>query len=173
MAAVDADAHKELGGRFGIQGGRKGCAFCREYNAVGLYPSHARGAIHTTCWVTSVSCRSQCKCCHICFRTGFPTIKILYLKNGKLVSSDYNGGRTAADIVKAALAEASKIALGRIGAKASGGGGGGRASGSRLIEINSRHSCQPTIPLAPLLANPGRIRNKGQDEDRSNITYRS
>ena len=61
---------------------------------------------------------------------GYPTIKLFHVSGGKLVSSDYSGGRSAAEIVKGALAEAAKVALGRIGAKASG-GGGGRASGVR------------------------------------------
>jgi hypothetical protein len=72
-------------------------------------------------------CRMIARVCCPC--AGFPTIKLFHVNNGKLVSSDYNGGRTAADIIKGALAEASKVALGRIGAKASGGGGGGRAAG--------------------------------------------
>jgi hypothetical protein len=85
----------------------------------------------TLFWCCRHSC-STCSCGPPLF-AGYPTIKLFHVSGGKLVSSDYNGGRSAADIVKGALAEAAKVALGRIGAKASGsgGGGGGRASGVR------------------------------------------
>ena len=60
---------------------------------------------------------------------GFPTIKLMYTdKNGNIKGADYSGGRTAKDIVAWAVGQASKLALGRIGAKpssSSGGGGGG------------------------------------------------
>lgn len=66
---------------------------------------------------------------------GFPTIKLLYNKSGKLKAVDYKGGRSAKEIVEWALAQASKIALSRIGVKSSGsagsgGGGGGAGAGS-------------------------------------------
>lgn len=78
-------------------------------------------------------CRHSCSVCRsgLPLIAGYPTIKLFHVNGGKLVSSDYSGGRSAADIVKGALAEAAKVALGRIGAKAGGGGGGGRASGGR------------------------------------------
>lgn len=53
---------------------------------------------------------------------GFPTIKMFGGKKGAK-PVDYNGGRQAAEIVEWALAQAKKVALGRIGVKSSGGGG--------------------------------------------------
>ncbi|KAK9811676.1 hypothetical protein WJX72_008165 [[Myrmecia] bisecta] len=60
---------------------------------------------------------------------GFPTIKLMNVKNGKIKASDYKGGRTAKDIVTYTLEQAKKLALGRIGASAGGGGGSGGGSG--------------------------------------------
>jgi hypothetical protein len=113
VAAVDADAHKELGGRFGIQG----------------YSIHK--LVHCCSFFGIVIVQDGAAMQHRMHvhAAGFPTIKLFHVSNGKLVSSDYSGGRSADDIIKGALAEASKVALGRIGAKASGGGGAGRASG--------------------------------------------
>lgn len=65
---------------------------------------------------------------------GFPTIKLMYSLDGKVKSQDYNGGRTAKDIVNFAMDKAKALALKRIGAKPEAkpsGGGGGGGSGSR------------------------------------------
>ncbi|GAB4823313.1 hypothetical protein N2152v2_010359 [Parachlorella kessleri] len=64
---------------------------------------------------------------------GFPTIKLLHTEGGKVQATDYKGGRTASELAQWALQQASKIAMGRIGAKpsgSSGGGSGGRQGGS-------------------------------------------
>mmetsp|Transcript_22746 Transcript_22746/g.57299 ORF Transcript_22746/g.57299 Transcript_22746/m.57299 type:complete len:462 (-) Transcript_22746:276-1661(-) len=62
---------------------------------------------------------------------GFPTIKLLTVQGGKIKASDYNGGRTAADIAKFALSEAQKMVNARLGVKGgSSGGSGGRAGSS-------------------------------------------
>lgn len=66
---------------------------------------------------------------------GFPTIKLLYTDaSGKIKATEYQGGRTAKEIVQWAMAQASKLALGRVGTKPSGGsksnGGGGGGGGA-------------------------------------------
>jgi len=71
---------------------------------------------------------------------GFPTIKIFGAD--KLKPSDYNGGRTAKDIVDAALREASSVVRARLSGRSStsgssrtGGGSGGSGTGSgKVIE---------------------------------------
>lgn len=82
VAAVDADAHKDLGAKWGVK--------------------------------------------------GFPTIKLFYTNSkGELKAADYSGGRTAKDITSWAMQQATKLAMGRLGAKASGGSSaGGSGSGS-------------------------------------------
>ena len=48
---------------------------------------------------------------------GFPTIKLIAAgKNGKRKVVEYKGGRTSKEIVEWALSQATKLALGRIGA---------------------------------------------------------
>lgn len=51
---------------------------------------------------------------------GFPTIKLISFTNGKRKVSNFKGDRSAAGIIDWALSQATKIALGRIGAKAGG-----------------------------------------------------
>ncbi|KAL4431619.1 hypothetical protein ABPG77_001461 [Micractinium sp. CCAP 211/92] len=76
VAAVDADAHRELGGQFGVR--------------------------------------------------GFPTVKFVWADaSGKISSADYQGGRTAQEIVQWGLQQAQRVALGRLGVQ----GGGGNARG--------------------------------------------
>ena len=61
---------------------------------------------------------------------GFPTIK--FFGENKQSPSDYNGGRTAKDIIDFALSQAKSVASSRIGQKSSGGGSGsGSGSGSK------------------------------------------
>ena len=61
---------------------------------------------------------------------GFPTLKLLYVDDGKIKSSDYNGGRTAKEMLDYIFDKAKSFAAKRIGEKkASGGGGGGSKSG--------------------------------------------
>uniref|UniRef100_A0A7S0R2Q6 protein disulfide-isomerase n=1 Tax=Chlamydomonas leiostraca TaxID=1034604 RepID=A0A7S0R2Q6_9CHLO len=80
VAAVDADAHKDLGSEFGIQ--------------------------------------------------GFPTIKFLWMEGDKVKSADYNGGRTAKDIIAATFDKAKAYALKKIGEKGASSGGSKKAGGS-------------------------------------------
>jgi len=82
---------------------------------------------------------------------GFPTIKFLQSKNGKISAIDYQGGRTAAAIVEGALAHAAKVALGRIGASASG-GGGGASGGGGVGGQQAGRSGGPEFPEAPELS---------------------
>jgi len=56
---------------------------------------------------------------------GFPTIKLFYVRDGALKSSDYNGGRAARDIVAWAIDKARALAFKRLGEKAPGGSSGG------------------------------------------------
>jgi protein disulfide-isomerase A6 len=63
---------------------------------------------------------------------GFPTIKLFYVLNGAIKSSDYNGGRTAKDLVAFALDKAKAYAFKQLGEKppsGSSGGGGGASCG--------------------------------------------
>eukprot|EP00883_Tetradesmus_obliquus_P011814 jgi/Sobl393_1/4620/SZX79247.1 len=61
---------------------------------------------------------------------GFPTIKFFYVSNGVIKSSDYNGGRSAKEIVAFAMDKAKAFAFKQLGEKPpSGGSSGGRASG--------------------------------------------
>jgi protein disulfide-isomerase A6 len=62
---------------------------------------------------------------------GFPTIKFFYVSNGAVKSSDYNGGRSAKEIVAFAMEKAKAYAFKQLGEKPPSGGGssGGRASG--------------------------------------------
>ena len=76
LGAVDADAHRELGGKYGVQ--------------------------------------------------GFPTIKVFGLNKGK--PTDYQGGRTAKDIVSGSIDAAKQVANERLGGKSS--SGGSKSSGS-------------------------------------------
>lgn len=63
--------------------------------------------------------------------TGFPTIKLMYTdKSGKIKGSDYQGGRTSKEIGQWAMQQATKLALGRLGAKASSSSGGTSGGGS-------------------------------------------
>mmetsp|Transcript_11091 Transcript_11091/g.23921 ORF Transcript_11091/g.23921 Transcript_11091/m.23921 type:complete len:457 (+) Transcript_11091:59-1429(+) len=57
---------------------------------------------------------------------GFPTIKLLYVENGQIKSTDYQGGRTAKDIVSFVMDKAKSFALKRLGEKSSGGSGGSK-----------------------------------------------
>lgn len=59
---------------------------------------------------------------------GFPTIKIFGANKNR--PEDYQGGRTANDIVQAAQRAAQKIVQDRMGGKSSGGGSSGSGSGS-------------------------------------------
>ncbi|GLI71386.1 hypothetical protein VaNZ11_016579 [Volvox africanus] len=61
---------------------------------------------------------------------GFPTIKLLYVDDatGSIKSVDYNGGRTAKELVTFALDKAKSLALKRLGEKASSGSGSGSES---------------------------------------------
>jgi protein disulfide-isomerase A6 len=60
---------------------------------------------------------------------GFPTIKFFYVSNGAIKSSDYNGGRSAKEIVAFAMEKAKAYAFKQLGEKPpSGGSSGGRAS---------------------------------------------
>lgn len=77
VAAVDADEHKSLAGKYGIK--------------------------------------------------GFPTIKLMYVDDGKIKSTDYQGGRTAKDMTQFLFDKAKAYALKRMGEKA--GGSGGKPSG--------------------------------------------
>ncbi|KAL4458959.1 hypothetical protein ABPG75_013824 [Micractinium tetrahymenae] len=80
VAAVDADAHRQLGSQYGVQ--------------------------------------------------GFPTIKFMWADaSGKISSADYQGGRTAQEIVQWAVQQAQRVALGRLGVQGGGGGSGGGARG--------------------------------------------
>eukprot|EP00803_Ostreobium_quekettii_P001149 evm.model.scf_354.2 EVM.evm.TU.scf_354.2 scf_354:3633-5375(-) len=57
---------------------------------------------------------------------GFPTIMFMHAgTDGKVVKTNYEGGRSAEAIIGWALGQAKKVALKRIGAKAGGGSGGG------------------------------------------------
>ena len=56
---------------------------------------------------------------------GFPTIKLFYVDSGKIKSSDYQGGRTAKEMITFVTDKAKALALKRIGEKSGGGGGGG------------------------------------------------
>ncbi|KAG2442054.1 hypothetical protein HYH02_009845 [Chlamydomonas schloesseri] len=62
---------------------------------------------------------------------GFPTIKLLYVDNagGSVKSVDYNGGRTAKELVTFALDKAKALALKRLGEKPDSGSGGSRGGG--------------------------------------------
>jgi protein disulfide-isomerase A6 len=60
---------------------------------------------------------------------GFPTIKLFYVLNGAIKSSDYNGGRTAKDLVAFALDKAKAYAFKQLGEKAPGGSSGGGSGG--------------------------------------------
>eukprot|EP00200_Dunaliella_tertiolecta_P006573 CAMPEP_0202346832 /NCGR_PEP_ID=MMETSP1126-20121109/5451_1 /ASSEMBLY_ACC=CAM_ASM_000457 /TAXON_ID=3047 /ORGANISM="Dunaliella tertiolecta, Strain CCMP1320" /LENGTH=437 /DNA_ID=CAMNT_0048938291 /DNA_START=34 /DNA_END=1347 /DNA_ORIENTATION=- len=66
---------------------------------------------------------------------GFPTIKFVYADGDKIKTSDYNGQRSAKDLINFAFDKAKSLALKRIGEKPSsggssgGGGGGGSDSG--------------------------------------------
>lgn len=74
---------------------------------------------------------------------GFPTIKLMYADapGGALKAVDFQGGRTARDIVQWAAQQAQKIALGRLGGGAKsgsnggGGGGGGFYAGTQVVEL--------------------------------------
>jgi hypothetical protein len=55
---------------------------------------------------------------------GFPTIKFVYAEGDKLKSSDYNGNRSAKDMVLFAMEKAKNLALKRLGEKPSSGSGG-------------------------------------------------
>jgi protein disulfide-isomerase A6 len=62
---------------------------------------------------------------------GFPTIK--FFGENKQKAEDYNGGRTASDIITFALNQAKTVANARIGAKSSSGSsssGGSHSGGS-------------------------------------------
>ncbi|EFJ45579.1 hypothetical protein VOLCADRAFT_105867 [Volvox carteri f. nagariensis] len=63
---------------------------------------------------------------------GFPTIKLLYVDDatGSIKSLDYNGGRTAKDLVTFALDKAKSLAMKRLGEKASSGSGSSSGSSS-------------------------------------------
>jgi protein disulfide-isomerase A6 len=62
---------------------------------------------------------------------GFPTIKFFYVQNGAIKSSDYNGGRSAKEIVAFAMDKAKAYAFKQLGEKPpSGGSSGGRAGGA-------------------------------------------
>jgi protein disulfide-isomerase A6 len=64
---------------------------------------------------------------------GFPTIKAMTYKDGKIKAVDYKGGRSPQDIIQWALGQAQRVALGRLGVKASSAGAGagsGRGRGS-------------------------------------------
>lgn len=81
---------------------------------------------------------------------GFPSIKLMYTdKTGKIKGVDYQGARTAKEIGQWAMQQATKLALGRLGAKASsssssssggstGGGGGGDEfySGTSVVTLD-------------------------------------
>ncbi len=81
---------------------------------------------------------------------GFPTIKLMYVdKAGKIKGADYQGGRTAKEIGQWAMQQATKLALGRLGAKpsasssgsnagggGSGGGGGEFYSGTNVVPLD-------------------------------------
>ena len=56
---------------------------------------------------------------------GFPTIKLFYVDGGKIKSSDYQGGRTAKEMINFVVDKAKSLAFKRIGEKSGGGGGGG------------------------------------------------
>ena len=56
---------------------------------------------------------------------GFPTIKLFYVDGGKIKSSDYQGGRTAKEMINFVADKAKSLAMKRIGEKSGGGGGGG------------------------------------------------
>ena len=80
---------------------------------------------------------------------GFPTIKLLYTDaSGKIKGVEYTGGRTAKEIVQWGMAQASKLALGRVGAKPSSGGSsssGGSKGGS--AGSDSSHSRNKVVSL--------------------------
>lgn len=61
---------------------------------------------------------------------GFPTIKLLYMDGDKIKSMDYQGGRTAKDMIPWVFEKAKNLALKRLGEKAST-GGGKKDSGSK------------------------------------------
>eukprot|EP00775_Hariotina_reticulata_P009043 gene9043-9214_t len=65
---------------------------------------------------------------------GFPTIKFFYVQGGKIKSSDYNGGRSATELVSFALDKAKAYAFKQLGEKppsgTGGGGGGGCGAGA-------------------------------------------
>lgn len=83
---------------------------------------------------------------------GFPTIKFLQSKNGKISATDYQGGRTAAAIVEGALAHAAKVALGRIGASGGGASGGGAGGGQ---QAGCGAGGEPTLLLLASLCEHG------------------
>ncbi|KAG2496699.1 hypothetical protein HYH03_005115 [Edaphochlamys debaryana] len=63
---------------------------------------------------------------------GFPTIKLLYVdESGSIKSTDYNGGRTAKELVTFALDKARSLAMKRLGEKDSGSKSSGGSKGSR------------------------------------------
>ncbi|PNW80746.1 hypothetical protein CHLRE_07g328150v5 [Chlamydomonas reinhardtii] len=63
---------------------------------------------------------------------GFPTIKLLYVDDasGSIKTVDYNGGRTAKELVTFALDKAKSLALKRLGEKADSGSSRGSGAGN-------------------------------------------
>ena len=55
---------------------------------------------------------------------GFPTIKFVWAEGDKLKSVDYNGQRSAKDMVVFTMDKAKNLALRRLGEKPSSGSGG-------------------------------------------------
>jgi hypothetical protein len=134
VAAVDADAHRELGTKYGVQVSRPGRPGRRpplaqlsrgDGRATRSPPPHPTPPHPDP---------RQIKHCHPPTPQGFPTIKLMHADaSGRAQSVDYAGQRGAKEIVTWALQQAQAIALKRIGAAAggAGAGGGGENGGCR------------------------------------------
>ena len=105
------------------------CGHCK--NLAPEYQKAAK-ALQGVIGVGAVDCDQHKSLCGQFSVQGFPTIKIF--GGNKKKPEDYNGGRTAGDIVQAAQRAAQKLVQDRLGGKSYGGSSGG-SGGSKIFEI--------------------------------------
>lgn len=95
-----------------------------------MYREKAASALKSIVGVAAVDCDAHGSIAQQYGVKGFPTIKFFSADaSGKLKAIDYQGGRTAKEIVQWAGQQAQKVALGRLGVKSSGGSGSSSSNG--------------------------------------------
>lgn len=105
VAAVDADEHKGIAGKYGVKG----------------FPTiKVRAAL-------AMPLETHCEK-DLINHPPLALAQLLYVDDGKIKSADYQGGRTAKEMATFMFEKAKSFAFKRMGEKASAGGAGGRAS---------------------------------------------